>query len=133
MKLVKLLVATATLTIAGAAFANDPLLGEWVMQEDGKPKAVVTITEKGGAFTGVVTEGITPKAKKYAEDKVVVINGLKAQGDGKYGGGTITDPRDGKEYTMSATLNGDSLTLKGGYKVPFTKTIIGKTQVWKKK
>lgn len=129
----KIITATAGLTLASMAFAADPIVGKWVMQENGKGKAVVTISESGGAFTGVVTEGLTEKAKEYANKKTRVIKGLKAQGGGKYQDGTITDPRDGKEYTMSATLSGDTLTIKGGYKVPFSNKVVGKTQVWKKK
>lgn len=129
----KIITATAGLTLASVAFAADPIVGDWEMQENGKAKAIVAISESGGTFTGVVTEGITEKAKEYANKKVRVIQDLKAQGGGKYGSGIITDPRDGKEYTMNATLNGDTLTIKGGYKIPFTKKIIGKTQVWKKR
>lgn len=131
MKLTNIIASAAVFTLASTAYATDPIVGKWEMQEDGKPKAIVTISESGGAFTGVVTEGITDKAKEYANKKVRVIKGLKAQGGGKYGNGTITDPRDGKEYSMTATLNGNTLTIKGGYKV--LGKVVGKTQVWKKK
>lgn len=121
----------AGVVLSGVAFANDPIVGEWQMIEDGKPKAIVKISASGDVFDGVVTEGLTDKAKSYVNVKV--IKGLKAQGGGKYGKGTITDPRDGKEYSMTATLTNDTLSIKGGYKVPLTNKVIGKKQVWERK
>lgn len=126
MKLTSL-VALGGLLLTTSAFA-DPILGQWQMIEDGKPKAIVTISKAGDSFTGVVTKGITDKAKGYVN--TTVIKGLKAQDKGKYGQGIIVDPRDGKEYSMTATLNGQKLTIKGGYKV--MGKVVGKTQVWKK-
>ncbi|MDO4441321.1 MAG: DUF2147 domain-containing protein [Moraxella sp.] len=128
MKMTKIIAAAAALTLAGTAFAADPIVGNWHMIEDGQPKAVVKISQSGSTFTGVVTEGLTQKAKGYVNTPV--IKGLKAQGGGKYGAGTITDPRNNKEYDMNATLSGNTLTIKGGYKI--AGKVVGKTQVWKK-
>lgn len=123
----KAITLLASLLVSGMAFAG--LTGEWHMIEDGKPKAVVTISESGGVYTGVVTEGITEKAKTYVGTRI--ITGLKAESDEQFGGGKITDPRNGKVYELSAQLNGNTLHLEGGYKI-FGK-VRGKSQTWQKK
>lgn len=43
--------------------------------------------------------------------------------------GDITDPETGKTYSMSATLNGTSLDVRGYIGV----TVLGRTQTWQKK
>lgn len=120
---------TFTLGLLMSSTALAGLTGEWQMIEEGKPKAIVTITESGGVYTGVVTEGITEKAKTYVG--IQVITGLKAESNEQFGGGTITDPRNGKVYDLSAQLNGNTLHLKGGYK--FLGKVRGKSQIWQKK
>lgn len=108
------------------AFADD-LVGTWQTYEDGKPKAVVKISQTGGAYTGIIVAGNTEKAKQYVGQTVIV--NLKADGDGKYSGGKITDPVTQKTYSLSATQNGDTLSLRGyiGAKM------LGRTQTWQKK
>lgn len=115
------------LLISSTALAG--LTGEWQMIEDGKPKAIVTITESSGVYTGIVTEGITEKAKTYVGTQI--ITGLKAESGEQFGGGKITDPRNGKVYDLSAKLSGNTLHLKGGYKL-FGK-VRGESQTWQKK
>ena len=125
--LTKVAVLSAGLALSAAAFA-DNLVGNWQTYEDGQPKAVVKISENGGTFTGVVVSGNTEKAKAHVGK--TVITGLKANGGGKYSGGRITDPVSGKTYSLSATLNGNTLNLKGGYKV--AGKVVGRSQTWKK-
>ncbi|MDO4426846.1 MAG: DUF2147 domain-containing protein [Moraxella sp.] len=126
--LTKAAVMTAGLSLSAVAFA-DNIVGTWQTYEDGKPKAVVKITQSGSSFTGVIIEGNTEKAKQYVGR--TVITGLKADGGGKYSGGKITDPVNGKTYSLTATLNGSSLSLKGGYNV--AGKVVGRSQTWQKK
>lgn len=97
--------------LSTAALANDPIVGKWQMSENGQPKAIVTITEKGGKFSGVITEGLTEKAKSYKGKQVLM--DITANGNGKYTG-RAKDPRWGIIPAVKAdiTLNGSSLTLK---------------------
>ena len=112
--------------MATMAFAADPLHNTtWQTYDEGQPKGVVKITESNGVLTGKLIEGSTAKAKQYVG--TTVIRGLKADGGGKYSGGTITDPAKGKDYRMTASLNGNTLDLKG-YIGPFSRA-----QTWKKK
>lgn len=104
----------------------DPIVGTWQTYEDGKPKAQVQITQSGSTFTGKIIAGNTEKAKTYVGR--TVITGLKADGGGKYSGGNITDPVNGKTYKLSATKTGESLALRGYLGVK----ALGRTQTWKK-
>ena len=122
----KSMVAVAGISMATMAFAADPLHNTtWQTYDEGQPKGVVKITESNGVLTGKLIEGSTAKAKQYVG--TTVIRGLKADGGGKYSGGTITDPAKGKDYKMTASLSGNTLNLKG-YIGPFSRA-----QTWKKK
>ena len=122
----KSMVAVAGISMATMAFAADPLHNTtWPTFDEGQPKGVVKITESNGVLTGKLIEGSTAKAKQYVG--TTVIRGLKADGGGKYSGGTITDPAKGKDYRMTASLSGNTLDLKG-YIGPFSRA-----QTWKKK
>ena len=57
-----------------------------------------------------------------------IIRGMKPEGENKYGGGTILDPRDGKIYkaTMKVTPDGQTLVVRGyiGFE------LLGQNQYW---
>ena len=122
----KTTLAVAGISVASMAFAADPLANTtWQTYDDGEPKGTVKITESNGVLTGTLIAANTAKGKKHVG--TTVIKGLKSDGNGKYSGGTITDPAKGKDYRMTASLNGNSLNIKG-YIGPFSRS-----QVWKKK
>lgn len=125
--LTKSAVAIATFGMATAAMAADPIVGSYQTYENGQPKATVKITQSGSTFTGKIVAGNTEKAKKYVGQ--TVITGLRANGNGKYSGGTIKDPVSGKTYKLSATKSGSTLKLRGYVGVE----ALGRTQTWKKK
>ena len=118
--------AVVGVSLASMAFAADPLANTtWQTYDEGKPKAVVKITENNGVLTGKIISTATEKGKKYVG--MTVISGLKADGNGKYSGGTITDPEKNKTYRLTASLNGSTLNLKG-HLGPFSRS-----QTWQKK
>ncbi|MGB2046402.1 MAG: DUF2147 domain-containing protein [Psychrobacter celer] len=122
----KTALAAAGISMATMAFAADPLHNTtWQTYDEGKPKGTVKITESNGVLTGKLIATNSAKGKKHVG--MTVIKGLKADGGGKYSGGTITDPEKGKDYRMTASLNGNTLKLKG-YIGPFSRS-----QEWKKK
>ncbi|MGE6475759.1 DUF2147 domain-containing protein [Psychrobacter sp. NPDC078631] len=122
----KTTLAVAGIGIASMAFAADPLANTtWQTYDDGEPKGTVKITESNGVLTGTLVAANTAKGKKHVG--TTIIRGLKADGGGKYSGGTITDPAKGKDYRMTASLSGNTLKLKG-YIGPFSRS-----QEWKKK
>lgn len=94
-----------------SAMAADPIVGNWQLTEDGKPKAVVTISQSGSTFNGVVSSGLTDKAKPFVGKTVIM--GAKSLGGGKYSG-KAKDPRWGFLPAVSAdiTLSGNKLILK---------------------
>ena len=65
-------VGVALSTLSVAAMAADPIVGNWQLTEDGNPKAVVTISQSGAGFNGVVTSGQTEKAKTYVGKSVIM-------------------------------------------------------------
>ena len=122
----KTTLAVAGISMASMAFAADPLHNTtWQTFDEGKPKGVVKITESNGVLTGKLISTTSEKGKKHVG--MTIISGLKADGGGKYSGGTITDPEKGKDYRMTANLSGSTLELKG-YIGPFSRS-----QTWKKK
>nr|WP_317200025.1 DUF2147 domain-containing protein [uncultured Psychrobacter sp.] len=122
----KTAIAAAGISMATMAFAADPLHNtSWQTYDEGKPKGVVKITESNGVLTGKLVSTVSDKGQKHVGK--TIIKGLKADGGGKYSGGTITDPEKGKDYRMTANLSGSTLDLKG-YIGPFSRS-----QTWKKK
>lgn len=118
------LVSGALLSIT--AFAADPLANTtWQTFDEGVPKAVIKITESEGVLTGKIVSTTRPEGKKFVGK--TIISGLKSSGQGKYTGGSITDPEKNKTYKLTASLNGKVLNLKG-HLGPFSRT-----QVWKQK
>jgi uncharacterized protein (DUF2147 family) len=102
----------AILVMTGTALA-DPIEGDW-KTKDGP---IATIASCGGSFC------ITMKTGKYVGKR---IGKMTPAGDGGYSG-TITDPKDDKTYTGSASVSGSSLKLTG-----CALKIFCKSQTWKK-
>lgn len=101
-------VLVAGVVLSGMAFA-DPIVGTWKMSEKGKEKVIIKITESGGTFSGVVTEGLTDKAKKTVGK--TVLTGVKAVEGGKYKGKGV-HPGTGIKAGVTITINGNNITIK---------------------
>ena len=122
----KTTLAIAGISLASMAFAADPLANTtWQTYDEGKPKGVVKITESNGVLTGKLISTVSEKGQKHVG--MTIISGLKADGNGKYSGGKITDPEKNKTYKLTANLSGSTLDLKG-HLGPFSRS-----QTWKKK
>lgn len=117
--------------------------GKWktIDDETKKPKSVVEIFKKeDGKYYGKVAQLLIkpedPNCSKCKDDRkgkpilgMEVIRGLKKSDDGKeYTGGTITDPKNGKEYKCTITRDGNNINVRGymGF------SLLGRTQVWQK-
>src|SRR5690606_19312984 len=135
------LLAPVVLLAAGAAMAADPAVGRWktIDGETGKPKSYVEITQAAdGTLKGRIVELINPSKPNPACDKckddrkgkpitgMEIIRGMKAEGGGKYAGGTILKPDEGKVYKSKMEL------VEGGRKLEVSGCIafICKSQVW---
>ncbi|WP_413519120.1 DUF2147 domain-containing protein [Psychrobacter glacincola] len=122
----KTTLAVVGISLASMAFAADPLANTtWQTYDEGKPKGVVKITESNGVLTGKLISTVSEKGQKHVG--MTIISGLKADGNGKYSGGKITDPEKNKTYKLTANLSGSTLDLKG-HLGPFSRS-----QTWKKK
>ena len=133
----KALIATALL-LPGLAFAQATPMGLWkTIDDDGKTaKSLVRITEQGGALVGSIDKLLDPKdpgdakcdkCKDDRKDQPVVglqiIRGVKAEGDGIWGGGEILDPNNGKTYrTRLKPVDGGKKLEMRGYIGPFYHT-----------
>jgi uncharacterized protein (DUF2147 family) len=122
----------------------DPMspVGKWntIDDETGKPKSLVSITEKDGIISGTVEKIVDPakqdsKCDLCANDDprkgkpvigMTVLTGLKKDGENVYAGGSILDPNNGKTYNAKVTV------IDGGKKLEMRGSIlfIGRTQTW---
>jgi uncharacterized protein (DUF2147 family) len=114
MNLLRISVLLAIILIPVAAWAADPIEGEWRTQDT----SIAAIHDCGGRFCIVMKTGDWPGKE---------IGRLKTAGTGKYAG-TVTDPRDNKTYSGRVTLTGNSLKLSGcAFK------IFCQTEVWSRR
>ncbi|MGC7402552.1 DUF2147 domain-containing protein [Pandoraea pneumonica] len=138
------LVAVALLGGATMAMAADEATpaGVWKTIDDntGKPKALVTITEKDGEYIGTITKGLgenddperictacTDARKGQKMLGLQIINGIRKDGEG-FDGGKILDPENGKEYRCKMTLldGGKKMEVRGYIGI----SLLGRTQTW---
>ncbi|TDO83229.1 uncharacterized protein (DUF2147 family) [Flavobacterium chryseum] len=119
---------------------SQSVVGKWktIDDETGEAKSIVEIYEKSGKIYGKVVDILRDKHKKDVCSKcegaeknkqilgMVIINGLKKDGN-EYSGGTILDPTTGKKYKCYITLDSaDKLKLRGYVGI----SIMGRTQYW---
>ena len=129
------------LLLPAFAFAQTSPVGLWkTIDDDGKTaKSLVRISEQGGTLVGSIDKLLDPKdpgdakcdlCRDDRKDKPVVglqiIRGVKAEGDGTWGGGEILDPNNGKTYrTRLKPVDGGRKLEMRGYIGPFYRS-----QVW---
>ena len=137
-------IAVALFAIAaatGVSAAESPV-GKWNTVDDktGKTVSTVDVYEEGGKLFGKIvaltepnTEAGKPKTctKCTGPDKdqpivgLLIVKGL-SPGDGRYKGGTILDPNDGKVYKAELWVEDGKLKVRGYLGMFF------KTQTWAK-
>jgi uncharacterized protein (DUF2147 family) len=127
-------------SLACAQSATSPV-GRWktVDSETGKPKSIVEITQAAnGTLSGHIVELLNPSkpnpvCDKCSDDRknkpitgMEIIRGMKASGGGKYAGGTILKPDEGKVYKSKMEL------VEGGKKLEVSGCVafICKSQTW---
>jgi uncharacterized protein (DUF2147 family) len=119
-------------------------VGLWqALDSDTKePSGWFLIDDHNGVFDGIIAKMflkpgedpnvICDKCKDDRKDHtwlgLEIIRGMKPEGEDKFGGGTILDPRDGKVYkaTMKLTPDGQTLVVRGyiGFE------LLGRNQYW---
>jgi uncharacterized protein (DUF2147 family) len=130
---------------AAIAHAQATPAGLWktIDDESKKEKSLIRITEAAGVFTGKLEKLLDPSAKPDAvcdlcsddrKDKPVVgmtlIKGVKQSDSdkGRWDGGEILDPNNGKTYKVRLTPGegGKTLAVRGYIGAP----MLGRTQTW---
>lgn len=116
------------------------VVGKWktIDDETGEAKSIVEVYEKSGKIYAKVVDILRADHKKDVCTKcdgteknkpilgMVIMNGLKKDGD-EYNGGTILDPTNGKRYKCYITLeSADKLKLRGYIGI----SLVGRTQYW---
>jgi uncharacterized protein (DUF2147 family) len=138
-------VALSALVFSGLAAAQATPVGLWKTIDDKTKteRSLVRITESGGVLTGKVEKLLAPDAKQDAvcdlctddlQDKPLlglpVVRGVKQDDDDKtlWGGGTITDAKEGKVYKvrLKPIEGGAKLEVRGYIGLP----MLGRTQTW---
>ncbi|WP_122902568.1 DUF2147 domain-containing protein [Acinetobacter sp. B51(2017)] len=139
----KLCVALGLFAVATLASAADPLNGTVWKTIDDKTKAakaLVKFTEqKNGTLSATIQQVLTPgeenacsKCEGQYKNKslkgLTIVHGLKNVGQNKYDGGSIIDPNSGRTYKLKASLNGNTLDMRGFLGV----SALGRTQTWQR-
>ncbi len=132
------------LAAAPARSADPTPIGLWqaVDNDTKEPTGWFLISEHDGVYTGIIAKmffkpGENPNVvcDQCKDDRhnhpwlgIELIRGMRQEGEDKYGGGTILDPRDGKIYkaTMRVTPDGQTLVVRGyiGFEM------LGQNQYW---
>jgi len=135
----KKLLATFVLSLFSVmSFAQ--IEGKWktIDDETGKPKSIVEVFKKSdGKYYGKVVQLLIKpennncvKCKDDRKNKPLIgleiIRGLSKDGN-EFGGGTITNPKDGKSYKTEIVREGNTLKVKA-----LVMGIAMKTQTWHK-
>ena len=130
---------------AALAHAQATPAGLWktIDDETKKEKSLIRITEAGGVFTGKLEKLLDPSSKPDAvcdlcsddrKDKPIVgmtlVKGVKQSDSdkGRWDGGEILDPNNGKTYKVRLTPGegGKTLAVRGYIGAP----MLGRTQTW---
>ena len=132
----KIIFAFVAMFFATLSYAQ--IEGKWktIDDETGKPKSIVEIFKKtDGKYYGKITQLLIKpennncvKCKDDRKNKPLIgleiIRGLSKDGD-EFGGGTITNPKDGKSYKTEIERDGNTLKVKA-----LIMGIAVKTQTW---
>jgi uncharacterized protein (DUF2147 family) len=140
-----LVVALGLGLFAAIAHAQATPAGLWktIDDESKKEKSLIRITEAGGVFTGKLEKLLDPSAKPDAvcdlcsDDRkgkpvvgMTLIKGVKQSDSdkGRWDGGEILDPNNGKTYKVRLTPGegGKTLAVRGYIGAP----MLGRTQTW---
>jgi uncharacterized protein (DUF2147 family) len=130
-------------SVHGVSADNSPV-GLWQSVDDDtkQPNGWFLVTQQNGVYIGKIAKmflkpGEDPNSvcdqckddrKNHPWLGLELIRGMQAEGDDKYGGGTILDPRDGKIYkaTLKVSPDGQTLTVRGFLGIE----LLGRNQYW---
>jgi uncharacterized protein (DUF2147 family) len=135
-----MLAGLGTFTAGASAQALDSPVGLWrnIDDQTKQPKALIRITEQGGALSGRIEKILTDKPDAVCDQctderkgkpvqGMTILSGLKKDGD-EWSGGEILDPNNGKVYRAKVKLadGGRKLDVRGFIGI----AALGRTQTW---
>ncbi len=134
-------IALTFIALTAGVFSFAQIEGKWktIDDETGKAKSIVEITKKSdGKYYGKIVQLLAKPSHNTCIDckgdrngkpliGLEIIRGLEKKGD-EFTGGTIVNPKGGKEYKCTIKRDGDKLNVRGY--VGFS--LIGRTQTWHK-
>ena len=142
MRKTKMVIAGLLACSSGVAMAEPTPVGTWQAVSDvtGKPTSYVRIAETNGVLYGTVEKLFnsaepnpvcslcTGARKGKPVLGMTILRNVTDQGDGKWGGGDILDPKSGKVYHVRLELEngGQRLDVRGYIGIP----MLGRSQTW---
>lgn len=128
----------------GAAWSQPSPIGLWRTIDDatGEPKSLVRIVERDGVVEGRLEKILDPARAELTcvscDDErrgqplqgMTLLRNVRAEGDGRWGGGDILDPQSGKVYhvRLEPTDDGRQLKVRGYIGLP----AFGRSQTWQR-
>lgn len=128
------------LLFVSTSIFSQSILGKWksIDEDTNKDESVIEIYQDNGLFygkiiqlldpqkKGIVCENCKGKNKNKPIEGLVIINGLKRDGN-EWSGGKVLDPKNGKEYKCFITLKDNNTIKLRGY-IGFS--VFGRTAYW---
>lgn len=140
MKFKLFVIAFFALPLMG--MAQNKFVGMWknLDDEDGKEKSHIKVYVENNELKATVVKLLPHATLRNCEsckgalknkpiEGMSIMYGMKKQTDGTYSGGTILNPKNGKEYKCTISLDDDNKMRVRGY-IGFS--ALGKTQFWYK-
>ncbi|MFO7735825.1 MAG: DUF2147 domain-containing protein [bacterium] len=142
--MISLLVVLSVFSVFGAdkQSGKDPE-GKWLTfdEDTGKPKSVIALSIEKGQLIGKVVklhdedpDSICTECSGKRKNKKIIgmkiIWGLTEEKEGKWTGGKVLDPENGKEYSCKIQVieKGKKLKVRGYMGI----SLLGRTQTWKR-
>jgi uncharacterized protein (DUF2147 family) len=132
----------ALLLVAMPALAQTTPVGTWrtIDDETGEPKSLVRIYERDGKLFGdivmLLPEGRTCEdcARRFEGRDLrgeTIVTNLERRGNrNEWSGGRIVDPKSGRSYNLSVSMDGPNRLRLRGYVMGIR--ALGRTQTWER-
>ncbi len=108
--------AVLGLGMATAAFAADPIVGNWrTIADDNGNSGLVSVTECGAKICGVLVKSFDKAGKEFKSPNQgrKLIWDMESTGGGNYAKGKVYSPDRDKTYGGKLQLSGNQLTVQG--------------------
>ena len=139
----ELLALSVLILVSAMSLADEvpPVEGTWI---SGDGDGLIEIRIVGDGLSGVVAGSLNPDPDRPDQDEknpepslrdraligLDIFSGFHYAGDGRWKGGRIYDPNNGKTYRCVVTfVDADTLEVRGYVGVP----MLGRTETWKRR